>query len=420
MPVSRDTLYEEVWAEPVLRVAERYQVSSSYLARVCRTLRIPTPAAGYWAKRMVGRAPPRPSLPAACPGDELEWDPGTALPRQLSSLRRVRSQPVGDATRSHELLAYAKPILERAPEVEGYLRPTKRMLVDLLVSKALLNRVLDVAGALFLELERRGHRVRYPSSHTRACRIEIDERENASSHVRVRTPWRPDRPTVVFIGGIAVGLTLLEIAEAVEVACVNGDYVPVVELRASKSGQRQLARSWWVHTRHRPSSRLRLQAYSPYIDTDWTQRWEEGQPGELTSLIPAIVESLEAAVPSISSLAEEAAQRAEVRRKEAEEWHRKWQAERAAEAQERRRKASIDNLWAIFAAWDERQRAEAFCKAIEQRAQALAAPERLAIEEKIAKAHQLLCRVDPLERFQSWIAPDSMGPDPEFDDPDEF
>jgi len=73
MTVSRENLYEEVWAEPMIAVAARYHVSSSFLARVCERLNVPRPPRGYWAKLAVGKKCPRPALPAAQPGDELEW-----------------------------------------------------------------------------------------------------------------------------------------------------------------------------------------------------------------------------------------------------------------------------------------------------------------------------------------------------------
>lgn len=34
-PINRETLYERVWSEPMLKVAARFGVSSSYMARVC-------------------------------------------------------------------------------------------------------------------------------------------------------------------------------------------------------------------------------------------------------------------------------------------------------------------------------------------------------------------------------------------------
>jgi hypothetical protein len=59
-PISREALYDLVWSEPMLRVASRFGVSSSYMARVCRALNVPKPALGYWAKVAVGQTPLRP------------------------------------------------------------------------------------------------------------------------------------------------------------------------------------------------------------------------------------------------------------------------------------------------------------------------------------------------------------------------
>ena len=60
--VTREALYELVWAEPMLRVAARFGVSSNYMARVCTLLNVPRPARGYWAKLAVGKAPEQPTL----------------------------------------------------------------------------------------------------------------------------------------------------------------------------------------------------------------------------------------------------------------------------------------------------------------------------------------------------------------------
>ncbi len=69
MPISREQLYEEVWAEPMLKVAERHEVSSSFLTRVCRRLNVPCPFRGYWARHAAGANVSRPALPKAQPGD---------------------------------------------------------------------------------------------------------------------------------------------------------------------------------------------------------------------------------------------------------------------------------------------------------------------------------------------------------------
>lgn len=48
--VDRETLYNEVWTEPVSVVAPRYGLSDVGLAKICRSLAIPLPSRGYWAK----------------------------------------------------------------------------------------------------------------------------------------------------------------------------------------------------------------------------------------------------------------------------------------------------------------------------------------------------------------------------------
>ena len=41
MPVTRDHLYEQVWAKPMLAVAGDYEVSANYLARARASRNVP-------------------------------------------------------------------------------------------------------------------------------------------------------------------------------------------------------------------------------------------------------------------------------------------------------------------------------------------------------------------------------------------
>jgi len=61
--VSRETLYDEVWVDPVTEVAKRYGLSDVGLAKLCRTMGIPLPARGYWAKLRTGAKSGRTPLP---------------------------------------------------------------------------------------------------------------------------------------------------------------------------------------------------------------------------------------------------------------------------------------------------------------------------------------------------------------------
>lgn len=71
--ISRDELYQLVWAEPMSRLAERFEVSGSYLARVCTSLNVPRRGRGYWAKLAVGKAPAKIPLPVYQAGDLQHW-----------------------------------------------------------------------------------------------------------------------------------------------------------------------------------------------------------------------------------------------------------------------------------------------------------------------------------------------------------
>ncbi|MCD2514705.1 hypothetical protein LQ564_00075 [Massilia sp. G4R7] len=62
--VDRETLYEEVWSEPVTLVAFRYGLSDVGLAKICRSLAIPLPSRGYWSKVKAGRVMKRVPLPS--------------------------------------------------------------------------------------------------------------------------------------------------------------------------------------------------------------------------------------------------------------------------------------------------------------------------------------------------------------------
>jgi hypothetical protein len=61
---DREKLYREIWSEPIQRVARRYRMSDTGLAKICERLFIPRPPRGYWAKKAAGKpVSPVPELP---------------------------------------------------------------------------------------------------------------------------------------------------------------------------------------------------------------------------------------------------------------------------------------------------------------------------------------------------------------------
>jgi hypothetical protein len=242
--VTREQLYELVWQEPMLRVAERFAVSSSYLARVCTELRVPRPLRGYWAKLEHGKTSPRPPLPPSQAGDALTWRRGEARTTMQPMLSSFAEKPVEKAPpkkrlllsgRHHELVADAKPLFMKGRVNEtGLLNPSKRNLVDIVVSEALLDDTLVAASSLFNTLVARGHRVVLAPSDVQMRRAEVDEREVSKKNHYRKSIWSPGRPTVVYVGGIPIGLTIYEMTEEVEVVYENGKYLPIRSLHKSK------------------------------------------------------------------------------------------------------------------------------------------------------------------------------------------
>lgn len=52
---EREVLYKEVWEQPVTKVAQKYGVSDVMIHKVCKSLDIPVPPRGYWAKKQAGQ-----------------------------------------------------------------------------------------------------------------------------------------------------------------------------------------------------------------------------------------------------------------------------------------------------------------------------------------------------------------------------
>jgi hypothetical protein len=60
---DRAALYEQVWSQPVRDVATAYEISGVRLGKVCRTLQVPVPPRGYWARVRSGDSVRKPPLP---------------------------------------------------------------------------------------------------------------------------------------------------------------------------------------------------------------------------------------------------------------------------------------------------------------------------------------------------------------------
>ncbi|HXH53136.1 MAG TPA: hypothetical protein VNH53_06885 [Sphingomicrobium sp.] len=163
--LSREKLYELVWKTPMIRLAEQFGISDVGLRKICKRLDIPSPPAGWWAKKAAGKAVKVKPLP--------QWRPGipkqatiAPTPDQEEGLRRAVAQQVARIEeitvpdrlpRPHPLIAgWIAGHRRRQQEARRERDPWRRKLhtvPDLTPAERRRHRVLH---ALFRALEKNG------------------------------------------------------------------------------------------------------------------------------------------------------------------------------------------------------------------------------------------------------------------------
>ncbi len=411
--ISRDELYRLVWSEPMTKIAQRFNVSGSYLARVCTLLNVPRPERGYWAKLAHGKAPPQPPLPAPQPGDPLHWSKEgerLAVPKPEAAPRRRPEKKVRIAHRQvHALIRGARSHFENGrPVHEGaYLKPYKKLLVDVTASRTDLDKALYLANDLFNALESVGYRVVLAPADAQLSREQVEEREVAAK-ARERWEysrlWSPYRPTIVYVGTVAIGLAIVEMSENVTLRYVNGKYVRDSEYVPPR-GPYHVDHSWTT-TRDLPSGRMRIMAYSPYGRVPWSKQWQETRSASLRAQIRTIVEAIEASAPDLVVKLEEADRQDEIRRQQwlAEEERRRRQEDRRHVEQSIA--DSKAELQQVIGRWSDVMSIERFLAGVEQKAHGLPEADRRHVLGRLVLARAFLGTQDPLDFFRGWKTPE--------------
>jgi hypothetical protein len=103
-------------------------------------------------------------------------------------------------------------------------------LIDLTASKTGLDRALSFADHPFSLCEKYGYSVV----------LHEDVKRNRGYN----NLWSPQRCTVVYIGTVAIGLTIIEMSEEVEVRYVNGEYVRERDYAPPRRGRHALNDTW--------------------------------------------------------------------------------------------------------------------------------------------------------------------------------
>ena len=123
--LSRKSLYDLVWSEPLKTLCGRFGISDVALRKTCQRAKVPTPERGYWARKAAGKktwVPPLPERPPAMDDEVLiggrqeywyqPWTNEELLPplppppqfdTTIESVRERITKEIGKVTLAHKV-----------------------------------------------------------------------------------------------------------------------------------------------------------------------------------------------------------------------------------------------------------------------------------------------------------------------------
>lgn len=411
--ISREKLYEMVWAKPLGEVGAEIGVSSFKVVEICAALNVPRPINGHWSKLAAGKPVPVFPLPEAAPGSAQSWSPGQTIvvakprPKRHVSPRLPGAQREKKAVPVHPLIRGAKDHFSNTRDMrdEGYLKPYKHCLVDVRVSNGCLGRGLSLACNLFNALGAAGYPVSFAPYRGELHLARIETSEGAKQNQgHTYGLWSPDRPTVVKVEDMHFGLTILETTEEVSLRYIGGRYIRESDFQATKLARIDPSHGWTT-SRTLHTARLKIVLYSPYRLVEWQKEWLETKSCPLEPQIKAIVASLGDAAADLRQRIVEAKRLAEIERQKREaEWER-WKRQDDARNVEKSRAESLAQLTEVIADWTKAIATEQFFTGIERRIAESEDPLDVQLEERLRLARSFTGSVDPVNFFRNWKAP---------------
>ena len=209
---NRERLYREVWEKPVTEVAKQYKVSDVTIHKVCKSLDIPTPALGYWAKVRAGKPVkqiplPKSDKPETKTGIQTGLEATIRATKELLQFLSVEDKsvvlsvamqmqiPDENARMNSKIIAHRKKVVEwqKSNQKRDPYRNRRNVsdppfLADT-VSDASLPRVCRIFDALIKALEPLGCAVTDDLSfiiNGETVRISVSESKDKITHVPTR------------------------------------------------------------------------------------------------------------------------------------------------------------------------------------------------------------------------------------------
>jgi hypothetical protein len=327
--VSREELYEQVWARPMMKVAADYGITGTALKKACTRHQIPTPEQGYWAKLEHGKPVKKQPLAKLTDDRLAQVHIGEALQhlpdwvrqsRVKARARRERPAPdaakpptevtapaLPDVTEPPALAATRRTIDRARPDAQGLATAQGRGVVALKIAPASSERALLVLSHLFALAETHGHR----SKATDAALVLVVDDELIAFGLEEQPQKTAHEPTAAELK------------------------------RAEENARWGISRTPWPKYDHTPSGRLAIVIdANPYSGLRRT--YGDGKTQSLEKMLPEVL----AGFVEHAIFAKERRRAAEEQERRRQDEENRRQRAAAFEAREKRRMEFADGVHA--------------------------------------------------------------------------
>lgn len=155
LKLTREALYNLVWARPIQQLAQTFGISDVGLAKICKRMEIPRPSRGYWAKIEARKSPLKPALPQLSREgvDQVEFTPTQRRPRSKPTREIPKVMVTDTLSEPHPLVSRTlTALMHGKPDERGVVVPRKNNVLDIRVHRNTIDRACRILDALIKAL----------------------------------------------------------------------------------------------------------------------------------------------------------------------------------------------------------------------------------------------------------------------------
>lgn len=209
---SRQQLYNLVWAESILSLSKRFNISDVGLRKICLRMEIPVPSAGHWAKLQHGKKIKQQPLPANFKGEETirleernkesdnektkELSVRNEKMKEIQETVSLDRNTTGKLQKPHQLIIASKNAFAKKQTGHySYIGTLTSVFeaLDIRVAKENVERALMIFNNFIKTMERRGHRIVISNSKTIAViaghEYQVSLKEKMRKETRKNERW---------------------------------------------------------------------------------------------------------------------------------------------------------------------------------------------------------------------------------------